>query len=540
VKKAVIYARYSSHGQTEQSIEGQLRVCQEFAEKNDLLVIDTYIDRALTGTNDDRDAFQQMLRDAEKPVPWSIVLVYSLDRFGRNSIEVAVNKQKLRKCDKLLISATQRTSENIDGTKNLDGILLENVYIGLAEYYSAELSQKVKRGLNESRQKRQFTGGCIIYGYDIKDKKYIINENEAAVVRQIFADYLNGRIVKDIVQELNDRGIKNKQGRPFAINSVYRMLRVEKYIGVVRYGDEIFADTLPPIIDYETFAAVQAIVESNKRAPSRRKAYGRFLLSGKLYCGECGSLMTGDSGTSKTGAIHHYYKCFGKKKHNGCTLPSVQKDEIEDVVFDVCCRVLDSGFIPAIVDEAYKQQLADLDANIVLINLEGQLKEKEKALGNIMRAIEQGVFTTSTKTRLEELERDIELIKSKIETERIKQQSVATKDDYTEFLHQFIAKQVRNDDFKESIFQLLVRQVVLFRDKVRITFNFTPDGGKRGSDDDIEADIELKEAQEQYDSSGESSDLSPSAPPFGNNPNSVFVRKDYFGVWCRYQKKKGR
>ena len=130
-----------------------------------------------------------------------------------------------------------------------------------------------------------------------------------------------------------------------------------------------------------------------------------------------------------------------------------------------------------------------------------------------MRAIEQGVFTASTKTRLEELERDIELIKSKIETERIKQQSVATKDDYAEFLHQFIAKQVRNDDFKESIFQLLVRQVVLFRDKVRITFNFTPDGGKRGSDDDIEADIELKEAQEQYDSGSESSDLSPNAPP---------------------------
>lgn len=141
-----------------------------------------------------------MLRDAEKPVPWSIVLVYSLDRFGRNSIEVAVNKQKLRKCDKLLISATQRTSENIDGTKTSTAYYSKNVYIGLAEYYSAELSQNVKRGLNESRQKRQFTGGCIIYGYDIKDKKYIINENEAAFVRQIFADYFNGRIVKDIVQ----------------------------------------------------------------------------------------------------------------------------------------------------------------------------------------------------------------------------------------------------------------------------------------------------------------------------------------------------
>lgn len=138
MKGAVIYARYSSEKQNEQSIEGQLRICNQYAEANGLTILDTYIDRAMTGTNDHRPAFQQMLADCEKAVPWDIVLVYAIDRFGRNSIEIAVNKQRLKKHKKTLISATQRTSENIDGTKNLDGILLENVYIGLAEYYSAE------------------------------------------------------------------------------------------------------------------------------------------------------------------------------------------------------------------------------------------------------------------------------------------------------------------------------------------------------------------------------------------------------------------
>lgn len=138
MKGAVIYARYSSERQNEQSIEGQLRICNQYAEANGLTILDTYIDRAMTGTNDHRPAFQQMLSDSEKPVPWDIVLVYAIDRFGRNSIEIAVNKQRLKKNHKTLISATQRTSENIDGSKNLDGILLENVYIGLAEYYSAE------------------------------------------------------------------------------------------------------------------------------------------------------------------------------------------------------------------------------------------------------------------------------------------------------------------------------------------------------------------------------------------------------------------
>ena len=128
MKGAVIYARYSCEKQNDQSIESQLRVCRDFAEKNGLTIIDTYADRATTGTNDNRAEFQRMLSDAEKPVLWDIVLVYAIDRFGRNSIEIALNKQKLKKNHKTLISATQRTSENIDGTKNLDGILLENVY----------------------------------------------------------------------------------------------------------------------------------------------------------------------------------------------------------------------------------------------------------------------------------------------------------------------------------------------------------------------------------------------------------------------------
>ena len=153
MKTAVIYARYSSSSQTEQSIEGQLSVCNKYAKDNDLIIVDTYIDRAVTGTNDNRVAFQQMLSDSEKKASWEIVLVYAIDRFGRNSTEIAVNKQKLKKNGKTLISATQRTSVNIDGSRNLDGILLENVYIGIAEYYSAELSEKIIRGQSENRKK---------------------------------------------------------------------------------------------------------------------------------------------------------------------------------------------------------------------------------------------------------------------------------------------------------------------------------------------------------------------------------------------------
>ncbi len=115
MKTAVIYARYSSDSQTEQSIEGQVRVCKQFAEKNDLLVVDQYIDRATTGMNDNRAAFQQMLRDSKRR-QWSVVIVYKLDRFARNKYESVVNRKKLTDNGVELVSAMENIPDTPEGT----------------------------------------------------------------------------------------------------------------------------------------------------------------------------------------------------------------------------------------------------------------------------------------------------------------------------------------------------------------------------------------------------------------------------------------
>lgn len=191
-KRTVIYARFSSHSQTEQSIEGQLRECYDYAKKHDLLVVSEYIDRALTGTTDKRPSFLQMIEDSKKKT-FDYVLVYQLDRFARNRYDSANYKAKLKKNGVRVLSAKENISEDASG------ILIEGALESMAEYYSAELSQKVKRGIRESYEKGYFIGGFGLFGYDIIDKHWVINETEAAVVREIFERYRYGEKAKSIV-----------------------------------------------------------------------------------------------------------------------------------------------------------------------------------------------------------------------------------------------------------------------------------------------------------------------------------------------------
>ena len=294
MKKAVIYARYSSEKQTEQSIEGQLSVCYKYAEQHEIQIVDEYIDRALTGTNDNRANFQQMLKDSSKK-EWEIVLVYKGDRFARNRIESAINKKVLRDNGVKVVSAT----ENIPDTP--EGIILESLLEGMAEYYSAELSQKVKRGMAELVKKKMTLGGVAPFGYKYVDKKYIIDEEEAKIVKYVFEEYANGKSKLEIVNYLNNNNYRNRQGKKFTIRSFGNMMFNTRYYGALTFHGEIIEDYCPAIISKETFYSVQEKLSYNKHYGGKRKAEERFILSGYLYCGHCGDTIVGISGTSHNG-----------------------------------------------------------------------------------------------------------------------------------------------------------------------------------------------------------------------------------------------
>lgn len=151
-QKAVIYARYSSDKQSEQSIDGQLRECNDFAKRNNITVIGQYIDRALTGTTDKRPEFLKMIEDGKKKI-FNYVIVYQLDRFARNRFDSATYKAKLSRNNIRVLSAR----ENI--TDDASGVLVEGVLESMAEYFSKELSQKVTRGMKESLLKE--TGQAV-------------------------------------------------------------------------------------------------------------------------------------------------------------------------------------------------------------------------------------------------------------------------------------------------------------------------------------------------------------------------------------------
>ena len=272
---AVIYARYSSDNQREESIEGQIRECTAYAEKNDITIVKHYIDRAISAKTDNRPQFQQMIKDSDKKL-FDIVLVWKLDRFARNRYDSARYKTQLKKNGVKLMSATEIISEGPEG------IILESVLEGYAEYYSADLSEKVIRGMTENALKGKFTGGAIPFGYIINaDHRFEIDPLTAPFVAETFQRYNDGQTMREIRDWLNEKGVKNQRGGLMTFNTIQHMLNNRRYIGELKYRDVLIPDAIPSIVSAELFNDVQEKIAKNKKAPARRKAEDDYLLTTK-------------------------------------------------------------------------------------------------------------------------------------------------------------------------------------------------------------------------------------------------------------------
>ena len=462
--KAVIYARYSSDSQREESIEGQLRECAAFAEKNGITVLRHYIDRAYSAKTDNRPEFQSMIKDSGKRL-FDIVIVWKLDRFARNRYDSARYKATLKKNGVKVVSATEIISEGAEG------IILESVLEGYAEYYSADLSEKVIRGMTDNALKCKFNGGMMPIGYVIDAEQHFrIDPLTAPFVLEAFKRYDGGETISSIMNWLNEQGLTNTRGRKMTFNSVGHILHNRRYIGEFRYRDVIVPDGIPAIVPQDLFDRVQEKLAKNKKAPARHKAEDDYLLTTKLFCGYCGAYLCGESGTSRTGKVHHYYKCVSvKKKRTECHKKPVRKEWIEDlVVGETMKMVMDDKAIEAIVS-----MLMDLQdrENVNVPLYEQQLREADTAISNLLNAIQQGILTRSTKARLEELENRRDELENRLACEKLAKPKVSA-EFMTFWLHRFRKLDVRQQSHRKMLIDAFINAIFLYDDKMGITFNY--------------------------------------------------------------------
>ena len=491
---AVIYARYSSDNQREESIEGQIRECTAYAEKNGITVVKHYIDRALSAKTDNRPEFQQMIKDSEKRL-FDIVLVWKLDRFARNRYDSAHYEYQLERNHVKLVSATEPISDSPAG------IMVKSMLTGMAEYYSAELSEKVVRGMTENVLKGKYNGGTIPIGFKVDEEKFFqVDPLKAPFVVESFQRYNDGATMKELMNWLNDSGVTTNRNQKFTYNSVQTLLTNKRYIGENHFKDIVMPDSIPAIVDKDLFEEVQLKIKKNSRAPARHKAEDDYLLTTKLFCGMCGAMMFGECGTGRNKVVHHYYKCATAKRFKTCKKKTVRKEWLEDLVVAETMKLIqDDAVIDAIVAEV--MELQDQE-NTTLPLLEKQMREVENGIENMLNAIQAGVLTNSTKSRLEKLEAQQKELEVRIAEEKIARPRLS-ENQVRFWLTRFRKLDPNVKSHRETLINTFVNAVYLYDEKVLITFNYK-DGTKTITFDEIAA----KDAPE-----GNGSDLGCFAPP---------------------------
>ena len=469
--RGVIYARFSSSGQREESISGQLRDCKKYADDNGITIVGEYIDRAISGRTDKRPDFQRMLRDSEKGI-FDVVITWKIDRFARNRYDSALCKGRLKKNGVRVFYAKETIP---DGP---EGIILESVMEGYAEFYSADLRQKVKRGFYDSALECKALGP-VCYGYRIgSDGRYEIEPAEARIVKRIFDEYASGMRMLDIYKRLNEEGYRTHRGKPFNKNSCRRILENRKYIGLYEYEDIRIEHGVPDIVSKEIFEKVQNMLEINHKAPSRSRGKDGFLLTTKLFCGKCGAPMTGDGGTSHTGQVYAYYNCNNRRYNHTCDKERVQKDLIEDIVVNDLYDILHTdGIIEEIADKVVEFQEKEMQDNSELKALEVRKKEAEKKRNNLLAAIEAGIITPSTKSRLVELESEIAAIERRI-TEELQTAPVIDRDKIVYFLQKCSEGDLHDFQYRAYLVDTFLNAVYLYDDDLLYVLNYSGEKAK--------------------------------------------------------------
>ncbi|MCM1297182.1 MAG: recombinase family protein [Muribaculaceae bacterium] len=469
MKNAVIYARFSSQGQNEQTIESQIRKCREFAAYEGYNIIKTYSDKARTGTNDSRPDFQRMIKEAASGA-FQCIIVYMFDRFARNRHDSIMHKEMLKqKYDIRVISATQPISDD-EGGEFYEMFLEWN-----DEKYSKRLSKRVHNGLDTCVMNGTYTGARIIYGYKLIDTgkmgksgmvhKVAVDEEQAETVRFVFEEYAKGATKKEIAAALNAQG-KRFRNKPFTGRTFDLMLVNSKYTGEFYLGKRLCTTMFPQIIDKAVFAQVQKLLAKNKYFAGANSAIEPYLLTGKLYCGHCGTAMISDGGTSRNGKKHYYYVCKSRKKGT-CNKLRENKETLEMKVVKAVQEFLS--------DEKNTEKVATDTINYYerrtgdngMKSIETRIAQTQQQIEDLTTAFieaKNALLRANIEKRMNEYQIMLDTLqaeKSQIVLERGRRY---TKDDIIDFIAELLKGDPADEEYQKKIIDNLVFMLYIYDD----------------------------------------------------------------------------
>jgi site-specific DNA recombinase len=491
--KAVIYARYSSDNQREESIEAQVRAISDYADRNGYNIIHSYIDEAYSAKTDNRPQFLKMISDA-KSCSFDVVICHKLDRFARNRYDSAFYKKTLKDYNVKLVSVL----ENFDDSP--ESIILESVLEGMAEYYSANLAREVMKGLKENALQCRHTGGKPPFGYDVKDNEYIINEKEAAAVIKVFEMAASGQ--RNICNWLNENGYRNKYGNTFVTGVVTRIIQNEKYKGTYIYGqykrqriNGILKDIpnndairieggIPAIVNEELWKAANAMYNKSQKI-DRNNSKITYLLSGLIECGECGHTYAGERTNARGNRSERIvYRCIGEKKNKICHNKPIRKDNVEEYVIGELDRLFSKKGVDLIIEALYEEvekRAGELPR--LIRSLDEKIPKIDNDLSKLIDMALQTSFSDSIKSKIEALEMEKADIKSRIEYNKIELGKLRIPP------KEITMKKLRNDmniknkspEEQKRIIGTYVQKVIIYPDRIKIITDSGLSDGAEGS-----------------------------------------------------------
>ena len=391
------------------------------------------------------------------------VIVWKLDRFARNRYDSAIYKAKLKKNGVRVMSAKENISDDASG------ILIEGVLESMAEYYSVELAQKINRGMSLNAEKCLSNGSNPGLGYKVnKDRTFSVDEEEAAIVREIYERYASGETKADIVKDLQRRKVKTSIGNEFTYNSLSHLLKNKRYIGIYLYKGVETPGGMPRIMDDDLFYRVQALMNKNKSAPARTRGENEYLLTTKLFCGHCKEMMIGVSGTGKSGMMYYYYACKGARKKS-CNKKSINKQFIENLVIDECLKLLTDERMQYIAKKVSDECSRNPD-NMSIKYLKSSIKEIDDAIENMWISIEKGGDAVSLTERINRRQEEKERLEAQLAEEQNKR-VILTEAQVLAFLN-YVCELPGNDMMKRrAIINIFVHSIYLYDDHLTLIIN---------------------------------------------------------------------